>query len=296
MYIELENNAVVAISEIVDSIFRTSLEPIPCTFEAVIRLNEKIAPYLLDGKVIRVGKFRTPVKIVLVEDSVSPVEQKGAVIMRKITALHENSSGIAQRLGRAVIRENVSLSEIYQACGGKSQVAKDFKVSRFYCYKGYYPSEMIVQSCQDGGGVIRLNVPQNSIEFWRVRDLFNQKKVGGNLASADFTFRSGFLERHELPIYVSTKADGSFSKSNFSGDKSRKIIYVPQKNIQELNARSDVLMNAKHIPTKLMMDINAGDLIEIGGTAFIVITAAHRISQTDGRLGDSSDFWLGVKS
>lgn len=296
MRIELENGELVSGSVLVDATLRTTLEPIPCSFECKLRLHEEYAPYLLDGKVIKVGKHKTPLKIVFVEDGHSQLEQGGMITYRTIIALHDNSVGIAHRLGKAVIRENVSLSEVYQSCGGTSPVGRDFKISRFYCYNGYFPSAEIAQACQDNGGVIRLIPSSNAIEFWRIYDLFNQKPVSVNDASLDSTVLSGFLEKHELPIYVSTNPDGTFSRSSFSVGSARSVEYVPQRSQQALNARSSVLLNVKMIPTAFNPDLNAGDLITIGGTKFVVITAAHRITNDGGQVGDSTSLWLGVKS
>lgn len=299
MLIQLENGSYISGSNIYSGIIRNSLTPIPYTFEATIRIDESIAPFLQEGKELLVGPYQTPVTINYVRDNISSVYQGGMVQLRQIIALHSNTIAISYVAEKPVILEKTNLSKIYKACGAKAVVEKDFVVSKFYLYVGKYPSEQIQQICQEHGGVVRLLLPTNNIEFARIYDLFNQEpKMGiGEKILSDKTQRSDFLERHEVPSYISCADDGSMLKGNF--DKKRNVVFVPEKTQAELNAMTDVLINAKTLPSHYAPEINSGDIIQTGGTKFVVITAAHSFMQAagDGGAGENSCsvFWLGVK-
>lgn len=295
MLITLENNQAISFSELLSATLRTSLEPIPFSFEAKIKINEETAPFLLENKILKVGKEQTDVRIVFVKDVIAPYNNGDLIQVREIIALHENSASIGQSLSRAVIQENTELSAIYNACGGKSTVEKSFSVPRFYAYKGDVPSRLIARVCQEQGGIVRWQPEKNALAFWRVSDLFNQQPKHLSQSSIDATFKSDFLSTYEVPQYCSTDKDGSIIQSQNSNGKT--VIFTPNKTQTQLNAMSNVLLNAKDIPSDFNPDIHAGDLIKIGETLFIVLTAAHHFAPVEtGKGKNQSHFWLGVKN
>ncbi len=299
MLIQLENESYIDGAAIFSAIARNSLVPIPYTFEATIRINESIASFLVEGKELLVGQHRVPVTITFVRDYISPVYQGGMVQLRHLIALHTNTVAISHAAEKAVFLEKTNLSKVYEACGAKAEVDKDFVVNKFYCYKGQYPSYQVQQICQEHGGVVRLLLDTNKLEFARIYDLFNQEPIMGigDKVLSDKTQRSEFLERHQVPSYVSCAENGSALKGNF--DKKRNIVFVPEKSQAELIAMTDVLINAKEIPSRYAPEINAGDIILTGGTKFVIITAAHSFRQSAGEEGAGEEscsvFWLGVK-
>ncbi len=294
MIIQLDSGLVVSGEAILENTLRSNLEPIPVTFEAKLRLDESIALGLLEGSEIKVGRNLTPVTIVFARDSVSPVYQAGEVKIRHIIALHSNSRGIGYRLERAFVGERISLSAAYKACGGKSAIEKDFIIDRFYCYKGMTPSYQISRICQEYGGVVRWGPENDTLSFARINDLFNQEPVMSLPAFTDSTKKSGFLERHEVPSYISTGAGGGITKGDFS--KPRAVEFSPHKTTAQLHAMSQVLLNAKEVPCRYSPEVHAGDIILQGDVKFIVISAAHSFMRMpSGQEESRSIFWLGVK-
>jgi hypothetical protein len=60
---------------------------------------------------------------------------------------------------------------------------------------------------------------------------------------------------------------------------------------------SQVLLNVKVLPANYAPDIQAGDLVQVMGRDFVVITAAHDSSlNANGARLPYSMFWLGVRS
>lgn len=299
MLIQTEDNRYIDGANIVTAVLRNALVPIPVTFEARIRIDETSAPFLLEGKELKVGNFQTPVTIKWVKDEVSSVYQAGMVQIRHIIALHSGTHEISHVTAKGLFIERTNLSTIYQACGSKSDIGKDFLVDKFYLNKGQYPSYQIQQICQEHGGVVRWIPQSNTLEFTRISDLFRQQPTMGlnEQILTDQTVKSGLLERHEVPSYVSTDSNGTISKGNF--DKTRNVIFTPDKSPSELNLMTDVLINAKKLPSHYAPEVNSGEIIKSGETLFVIITAVHSFQQNAGAAGSGEEscsvFWLGVK-
>lgn len=139
MLITLENGQAISFSELLSATLRTSLEPIPFSFEAKIKISEETAPFLLENKILKVGKEQTDVRIVFVKDVIAPYNNGDLIQVREIIALHENSVLIGQSLSRAVIKENTELSEIYQACGENQMLRNRFQYRVFMPIKAMCP-------------------------------------------------------------------------------------------------------------------------------------------------------------
>ena len=295
MLITLDNGKVVSGSELLSATLRTSLEPVPLTFECQIKLNSEYASSLKENSILKVGREQTPVKIVYAQDTVVPFAHRDSTIqVREVIALHENSAGIADALSRAVIRENIGLSDIYRSCGGKSEVEKSFVVPRFYGYIGDFPSKQIARICQEHGGIVRWLPEHNRLSFERIHDLFTQKPKVTKPQNADLTTKSDFLVQNEVPRYLSVAPNGGIIQSQINGNSA--IAFVPHKTQAQLNAMSNVILNAKEVPCEFSPDIHAGDLVMLGKVNMVVLTAAHVWQLNDtGVLDNSSVFWLGVR-
>lgn len=295
MLIKLDNGTIIQGSEIVSATLRSSLEPVPLTFECQIRLNGEYASSLLEGKILKVGREQVPVQIVLAQDTVVTLAQGDETVqVREIMALHENSLGIAKALSRAVVLENSGLSDVYRACGGKSEVEKSFTVPRFYAYTGDVPSRLIARICQEHGGVVRWLPESNRLAFVRIHDLFTQPPKVVKPQNADFTIKSDFIVRHEVPRYLSCEPSGSIIQSQTDGNS--RIAFAPHKNQAQLNAMTQVILNAKEVSCEFSPHIHAGDVAQLAGVNMVILTAAHawRVNST-GVLENLSVFWLGVK-
>lgn len=295
MLVTMENGRAISGSEILECVFRSSLEPVPVSFEMTVKLSPDFASEILEGKILKVGEYQTPVKIILATDRVASFNQDNGVIQfRKVIALHENSAAIAENLPKAVIRENVTLSEVYRSCGGKSDVQKDFSVPKFYGFQGQVPSLQLTRICQEHGGVIRWIPRSNGLSFFRINDLFNQEPTKIQPKFSDDTIKSDFLVKHEVPQFISTDEHGAFIRTQ--NQMARNVRYVPNKNQAQLNAMVNVILNAKELPCDYSPKVHAGEIVQIGNTKMAILTAAHYIGQnSSGAPRNHSVFWLGVK-
>lgn len=306
MRIELENGKVVPLFNVLEACLRSSLEPIPVSFECIIRVDVQDLETLQEGKIIKAGLYQTPFQIVYTENTLSPLPRMGnnkvnsnIMLTRKVIALHENSCQIAKPLNRAVIKENANLTDIYRACGGKSQINKAFTVPRFYSYRGQVPSHQIALVCQEQGGVVRWLAEKNQLAFTRIYDLFKEENIIDKRTYVIArTQKSQLIQQHEIPQYITIKNDGGILKSE-SG-KGSSVKFTPKKTSSQLNFMRDVLLNALQIEIDLNLKINAGDGIMLGEEGnmrtFIVITAAHAVQQNlTGTSENKTVLWLGKR-
>lgn len=189
----------------------------------------------------------------------------------------------------AVIEDSTTLGTVYRACGAKVRIKSDIKLNKFVCYKGQVPSFSIQKSLQLSGAVIVWDL-DNGISFLRIRDLFKQKPK--DILETDNTksLKSKFLERHFVPEAYSYNSSGSLT---FGGKKSSATIFQTDCDLGELNNLGTYLLQSKELTTSFNAEINAGDLIRIVDADFVVITAVHAFSKSEGGNIQVSKFWLG---
>lgn len=291
MYVETADGAQLG-AELARVTLRTTLEPSPANCELWAKLSKDSAPQLTEGKTLRVGRDQLPMRIIAAENAEASWSDASQPVLRKITALYAPTAPITFRSARAVIRENITLSQAYQACGASAVIGRDFQVSRFYVMQGGIPSLLIAALMQEEGGAVVLASGGRRIEFMRLTDLFAQTPLELPPTAAEDTQRSGFLERHEIPTFVSTDANGAALLGDYT--KPRATRYSPQKTQRQLLAMSRCLVNAKSLVTAFSPDVQAGALFQIGKRRFVVMTAAHDFVNVGGQGMPLSRFWLGV--
>lgn len=292
MILILENGKQLRGDAIKFAVVRSDLAPIPATFEAEIRDDAEIRRFLLEGKVIEANGDRF--RIIKLPDTTAARESQGKRSLRfvRIIALLESCHTTAFVRQKAIIKENATLAEIYRAAGASLRaIDADFAVPRFYCQVGQAPTFPIAQILQEEGGVVRWKA--GKMKFFRNQDLFKQKPVLTLTDNADENVISGFQERHEIPWFYSTAADGSFVHGN--RDKPRSVRYMPFKNTLRLHNMTRCLVQRKISKTHYAARVAAGDLVGIeGSNSLAIVTAAHVFkSGTDGAGSEQyTKLWL----
>lgn len=255
------------------AVLRYDMSPVPGTLEAEIRVDDELRKLLADGKTINCNGNDFHI--------VKPAGPKGRELQGRhssdilhITALLDACHAVTFVRQRAIIKENVVLSEIYRAAGATLKaVDGDFKVGRFNCMVGGTPSFKISQLLQEEGGIVCWK--GGKLKFVRLPDLFKQKPVMSLPDNASENVVSGFLERHEIPSFHSISPTGEIIHGN--QDKARSSRFVPHKNQMQLINMSRCLVQRKIIPRLAYNDeLHAGELIEfIGAKPLTIVTAAH---------------------
>lgn len=280
---------------IVSATLRSDLAPVPMTLEADIRVgDDSIESQLAQGQIIMVGsgdKFR-----ILKSERARSGDVQGPSLLSvmRITAILDACHTVAYVRGRAIIREQAALSEIYRAAGATIRpIESDFAVPRFCCPVGDTPSFHIARVLQEEGGVVRWR--DGRLGFLRLADLLQQEPVVTLPHSVASETDSGFIERHEIPWYFSTDADAGFIFGN--RDKPRAARFAPFMDSRRLRNMSSCLLRVKAVKVPLDMRIGAGELVAFAdGTQLAVITAAHvwEGSASSGGAGRNyTRLWLG---
>lgn len=273
---------------------RTDLAPIPATLEATIRYDEKVAPFLVEGKIVTAGLDNADYRILKSEPRFSKEGEQAGRPMASIaiSAYLDKVHQLAFRRRTAVIKEQATLSQIYSACGATALVESDFTAYRFSCFAGGVPTYGVGAILQEEGGAIYWT--GKSLKFARLLDLIKQTPATDVPANSVQQVESGFLERHEIPWFYSTDETGAFVFGN--RDKVRSASYTPRKDERVLRNMTRCLILRHTLRSFYRPDINAGAVITIDGDPHVVVTAAHVLnSGTDGSPSTTfSKFWLGA--
>ncbi|WP_143056986.1 hypothetical protein [Nitrosomonas marina] len=294
MILYLNNGNQIRGDLIKSAVVRSDMSPIPVTLEAEIRIDEDMADRLAEGEIITLGGQGDELRIIKSTKVLNRVSQgRREMDAIQITALLNACHTVSFVRGRAIIKENVSLSSLYRAAGASiKSVDGDFPVPRFYCLVGDTPSFHINRVLQEEGGIVRWK--DGRLAFFRLADLFSQDPSMDLPDNASDDIDSGFIERHEIPWFYSLKDDASFVFGN--RQDARSVRYAPFKNVQRLRNMSTCLVQRKTSKINLAAGIVAGDLVNIvGADPLCVITAAHAFfSGTDGSGSDQyTKLWLG---
>jgi len=280
MIITPKNGSPIRGDLIYSATLRSDLSPVPMTFEGVIRVDDTLKKSLSDGSVIAVNGDDF---YIVKSESVAGKYTQGSYRKEavSITAILDACKEVAYIRQTPIIKERSSLATIYRAAGAKlKSVGSDFSVPRFSCFSGFTPSYYIAQALQEEGGLVRWK--SGRMQFFRLADFFKQKPVLSINDNVDKSLESGFLKRHEVPMFFSIGPDGSFL-NNYK-TKARTIKFSPHKDLLRLGNMTRCLVHVKTKNIELDEAIAAGDLIEIiGSKPLVVVTAAHyNESGTDG--------------
>lgn len=276
------------------AVLRSDLVPIPETLELDVRLDNSNRSQLKEGKDIYVGGGRA-YQIILVELRRRNVEQSARLVeWVRVTAVLRELQGLTFVRERAVWLENTTLTAIYRACGAQlsADIQGDITIPAYHCLVGDTPTFGIAKLFQEHGGVLRAG--ENGIEFKSLMSLFDQN-VGLTVPpNVTEEIESGFIERHEVPWFVSVDANNNFVLGNNS--KARHARYIHRASESVVRNMTRVLIQAKRARLDVNMSIRAGDLAQVGEDKMVVLTAAHAYETgvDGGKVAQYTRVWLGV--
>lgn len=276
-------------------VLRSDLSPTPRTVELSLKMTGDLPERLAVGSTFWTGREMLKYQIVKVDrgDPTGVVQGKEAEQAMMVTALLDSCARIAYRRERAVIQQNATLGALYRACGASVAIGDDFNVRRFSCLRGQVPSFDLAVALQEECAALVLR--DGRISAVRLADLFKQNpidEVGQSDSSA--AIASAFLERHEIPAYLSITETGGFLLGAF--ESARAVGFKPRTEERILRNLSRVLVRRKVIDSSMCQEVIAGDLMRVGGEDLVVMTAAHAYEQRDGTTDSKSRLWLGAMS
>lgn len=290
MNIRLENGTVLNGDTVLRMAIRYDLTPIPSTLECSIKADEKVYAELKDGAVITAWRDNDRYKIIKSEiASDSGLVGKGKEEQYlSITAVLESCYPLIMKRQRAVIKEKSTFGAIYKSCGCPVQVKNDIQVDRFSCFVGDTASFHIAKSMQEEAAIPVWK--EGEFRFLKAVNAMQQKPVLVLPQDKTREIRSGFLERHEIPGFMSVDASGGFIFGN--RDSARNIQFIPRKSAAILRNMSVALVLRRTLEISIDATIYAGDVIEVDGVAHLVVTAVHAKSSSEEGENYYSQFWL----
>ena len=277
---------------LVRAVLRSDLTPIPQTVEFEVRDTLDSAK-VKEGAVCRVGREGAEFLIVKENAGGDDGRTQGdrPVKSRQFIGLLASCAPVADCLQRSVVRYGASLGDIYRACGAQVRIDSDFTVSVFACYKGMVPTFEVAKALQEEAGA--LVVVNGRVSFRRLADMTEGPAVISLQEDSAQAVESGFMERHSVPFAFSTNAAGGFEVGR--SESGRGVVYRPRAAPRILNNLSTALIMRRKLQSSYAPHIMAGMRVDIAGTPYIVITAAHVFEAGgDGQEGEQTTrLWLG---
>lgn len=282
--------------QIKEAIIRSDMAPVPETLEINIRLDNANRAHLQEGKDIYLHGER-PYRIILTEVS-RRAQQQGIRLIERVhcTAVLRSVYPLTFVRERAVYLRETSFTDIYRACGAtlRNPIINDIRIPVFHCVVGDTPTIAIAKLFQEHGGILRAN-EDGDIEFMRLPAIFEQEPEVILPANVTEEVQSGFLERHEIPFFISCDVENNILFGNRA--KPRHARYVHAKSEDVLRNMTRVLVQAKRARIDVNISARAGALAELSDdTKLAVLTAAHNYSTgVDGLpVSQYTRLWLGA--
>lgn len=287
-----ENGDLLAGDMIVKWVLRSDLAPVPRTLELTVRVKDGIEQRLKEGAHLWTGRENLKYRIVKTQRNKPSglVQGKDQLATYTVFALLDSCAQVTFRRERAVIMENTTMGAVYRSCGANASIGNDLNVSRFACFVGQVPSFHLAQIMQEEGAALVLR--DKVLSMTRISDLMKQtsKDVVGQVDTSELT-ESEFQLRHEVPAFFSIDEAGAFVKGDTT--KARAAMFAPRTKSMQLMNMSKVLVTKRVLDSQMAQQVQAGDVVMIGGVKQVVITAAHVFEGGEGIKQSNSRFWLG---
>lgn len=271
MNIQLEDGSTLGGSELINTIYRTDLVPVPVTLEVVVKASDKIKPLLTTGRQLTTPKG---VPLVIVKSQI--INESSVKAGRRISAIHVVAimAGCEALIGvtkKATSLENTSFNEIYRALGAKLRIKQDIKVSRFVCLKGQLPTAPIAIALQKEAAVMCHT--DKGMSIIRLNELMNGDGILFDKSALQWVENPNAI-RHSNTNYLSIDDDGSTILGSAHAERS--IRYYPRADNRELQNLRRILITKATITRQLDDRLDAGKLIDVDGQKLVILTAAHR--------------------
>ena len=271
---------------------RSDLTPIPRSLEFTVKLIDGVQDKLKVGTSVWAGRENLRYEIVKTDRAqpIGQVQGKNQQQAMKVTALLERCASVARPLNSAVVLTNTTLGAIYRSCGAFMPVASDFAVPRFTCFKGREPSYPLAQALQEEGAALVLR--GGKIMAMRLTDMAKQAPVA-DIGQVDSSAKieSEFLQLQDIPSFYSVDDNAAMVMGQMG--QARRLSFMARADQRQLRNASCVLVRSKTVDSTICQQIQAGDVLRVGGDNLVVITAAHAFENLEGAQESRSRLWLG---
>lgn len=271
---------------------RSDLTPIPRNLEFTVKLIDGVEAKLQRGATIWSGRENLPYKIVKTQKAppLGEVQGKEQQQAMSVIALLASCAPLAEPSAQAVVMRDAPFSAVLRSCGAYLRIGSDFSVPRFTCLRGTQPSYGVATVLQEEGAALVL--VGGRLQVMRLTDLARQAPVD-DIGQVDASAKvdSEFLELQQVPSWYSVNDSGAIVAGQMG--ESRVINFMPRGDQRQLRNASCVLVRSKTVDSQQCQQIQAGNVLTVGGENLVVITAAHAAIQKTGAMESYSRLWMG---
>lgn len=271
---------------------RSDLVPVPRSLEFTCKIIDGVQQKLVKGVSVWAGRENLAYEVVKVDraPALGQIQGKDQQQAMKVTALLKSCAGIARAVSSAVVSYGNTFGGLYRACGAYTDVANDFVVPRFACFRGRTPSYALAQVLQEEGAALVLR--GKAIHAMRLTDMSKQAPID-DLGAVDSSAKisSEFLELQDVPSYYTLDDAGAVVTGQMG--QNRCIAYMPRGDVRQLRNASSVIIRSRTIDSAICQHVNAGDVLRVAGENLVVITAAHSFDNSDDGQQSRSRLWVG---
>lgn len=273
-------------SHLVSAILRHDLVPIPVSLECVIQADGELMSYLMVGQTLHLENGMS-LTIVQSRQETNPVI-KDAKMMNHvfITAVLSSLACLLDNTRRALVLHATSIGQIYRSLGADVSFGSDIAVKDFVCLAGQMPTNRIAVALQKEAGVVRYK--DGKLHALSIDGLFRQE--AHTLVDTSVLWFDNNQNNTQTPNYYSIdEHDGKELGQGMGGT----VGYLPGCDERQLNNLKKVLV-CRGVLSRAVVNIPAGDVVDVGGKKYIVLTSAIRIdtASVGGTPATLGKLWL----
>ncbi|MDH1403753.1 hypothetical protein [Pseudomonas sp. GD03730] len=287
-----ENGEQLPTDVVLSWVLRSDLAPVPRTVEFRVKLIDGVEKMLTKGATIWTGRENLAYEIVFTDKAqpLGQVQGRNQQQSMNVIALLSSCANVAKPRQTAVVQEGQTFGAAYRACGAYTSIANDFLVPRFTCFRGFEPSQYLVQVLQEEGAALVLQDGQ--VSAMRLVDLMAQAPVD-DIGQVDSSAKieSEMHQFQQVPSYYSTNDKADIV--NGAMGQARRMHFQPGLDVRQLRNASSVLVRTKTVDSMICQQIMAGHVLRVAGENLVVLTAAHCMENNEGAVEDRSRLWLG---
>lgn len=290
-----KTGASIPMDKLASATYRTDLTPIPANLEITVKVDDELKSQLAEKEVLLVGDDEIPMTIVKVMgvNTQIVVDDKRLKFV-SIIAVLGGCESLIDPLSKAVILQGTSFASAYRACGCKLKFNKDIPLLKFVSAYGSLATAEIASCLQEESAMIFLD--KGKLSAQRLTSFFEQEPLLRLDNGAVAWINNPKVEQRQVPTFVSVGEDGQVIQGNQKEKTPTK--YYPDADARRLKNLNLVLVTRGTATRTMDMKINAGDVILVDETKYLVLTAAHffKSGALGGGSASASRYWLATMS
>lgn len=292
MRIMLSNGQFIGTDRFVSGVLRTDGVPIPASLEFQVILDENMDALLQEKSFISVGESYLELCIIKrVVHETSILKDDKLIRLGAYIAVLKGCESLIDPAKRAVYLEDTTIGSCLRAGGSKLKIVEDVPLMKYLCAVGATPTYEIARKCAEEASVIFCD-SNGKILVKRLSNIMQVEPVATYEKTSVQWINNPTKLNHAIKTYQTINPDGSTVEGELSAGS--RTAFMPGLDARRLKNLSTALVVRGTLLRPYEPERNAGDVILIDGTKYVILTAAHRFDT--GALGGASvtasKFWI----